>query len=304
MEEITQKIDSLSKKHKKRVSVHSVVNAAVLILLASLCLLPLLYVLAVSFSTDTFVNAGKVGLLPKGFTFVSFSYVFSQNGLWVALGRTVLRCLLGVSINVLMCILCAYPLSKKADEFKWRGVYVWFFFITILFGAPLVPWYFVISSLGMIDKIWALVLPGAVPVFSVVILLNFFKGIPADICEAAEIDGAGPWRIMFEFYVPLSLPSIMTVTLFSFVFHWNSWFDGMLLTNTTAKLPFQSYVQSMLNMSNADFYMFAGSAEYAGMNIDTYKCAMTIVTLIPIVIIYSFLQKGFTKGLTIGSVKG
>lgn len=307
MKNVSNELNALPpapKKRRKRVRVGSVINAIVLVLLALMCLLPLLYVLAVSLSSDVFVNEGEVSLMPRGFTFVSYKYVLGQNGLWVALGRTVLRCVLGVSINVLMCILCAYPLSKRSSEFKWRGVYVWFFFITILFGAPLVPWYFVISTLGMIDTIWALVLPGAVPVFSMIILLNFFKGIPGEICEAAEIDGAGPWRILFGFYVPLSLPSIMTVILFAFVFHWNSWFDGMLLMNSPEKLPLQSYVQSMLNMSNADFYMFAGSAEYAGMNIDTYKCATTVVTLVPIVIIYSFLQKGFTKGLTIGSVKG
>ncbi len=291
-------------RKKRKHGVGYAINTVALVLLAVMCVVPLLFVLSLSFSKDTFVNAGLVSFIPVGFTFSSYKYVLAQTAMWQALGITLLRCVLGVGINVIMCILCAYPLSKAKEEFKWRRVYVWFFFITMLFSAGLIPGYFVVYSLGLIDSIFSLVLPGAVPVFSVIILLNFFKGIPNEVNEAASIDGAGPWTILFRFYVPLSVPSLATVTLFAFVYHWNDWFTGMLYMNDSAKLPLQSYVQAMLMQSNADFYMFAGSSAYKGMNIDTYKCSLMIVTLIPILVVYAFLQKGFTEGLTIGSVKG
>ncbi|MEG2159047.1 MAG: carbohydrate ABC transporter permease, partial [Clostridia bacterium] len=157
--------------------------------------------------------------------------------MWTSLLITLERVVIGVPLNVILCILCAYPLSKATRQFKFRTPYVWFLFITILFSGGLLPWFFLINSLNMMDTIWALVLPGAVPVFSVILMLNYFRQVPVELEEAAEIDGANQWQILFKIYVPVALPAIATISLFSFVFHWNSWFDGKLLSTDPANLP-------------------------------------------------------------------
>ena len=184
-----------------------------------------------------------------------------------------------------------------------RTVYAWFFFFTILFSGGTVPWFFLISSLGMLDTIWALVIPGAVPVFSVVLLINFFRQLPKELSEAAEIDGANEWVIMLRICVPVSLPAIATITLFAFVYHWNSWFDGMLLMNQPENMPLQTYIQAILLQSNSDFYKYQGVAGYGAMNEKTFKAAQVIVSIIPVLVVYPFVQKFFTQGIVMGSVK-
>lgn len=279
------------------------VNMALLILMALACLLPLLNMLATSLSDKASVNAGEVLLIPHGLTFDAYKYVLEKQEMWRAMLVTVERVLLGVTLNVALCVLCAYPLSKTTRDFRSRTAYAWFFFFTILFSGGTVPWFFLISSFGMLDTIWALVIPGAVPVFSVVLLLNFFRQLPKELCEAAEIDGANEWIIMLRIYVPTSLPSIATITLFAFVYHWNSWFDGMLLMNQPENMPLQTYIQAILLQSNSDFYKYQGMAGYGAMNEKTFKAAQVIVSIIPVLIVYPFVQKFFTQGIVMGSVK-
>ncbi len=291
------------KNRRRRYSVGYWINMALLILMALACLLPLLNMLATSLSDRTSVNAGKVLLIPHGFTFDAYKYVLEKQEMWRAMLVTVERVLLGVTINVVLCVLCAYPLSKSVREFRMRTVYAWFFFFTILFSGGTVPWFFLISSLGMLDTIWALVIPGAVPVFSVVLLINFFRQLPKELSEAAEIDGANEWVIMLRICVPVSLPAIATITLFAFVYHWNSWFDGMLLMNQPENMPLQTYIQAILLQSNSDFYKYQGVAGYGAMNEKTFKAAQVIVSIIPVLVVYPFVQKFFTQGIVMGSVK-
>jgi len=217
---------------------------------------------------------------------------------------TVIRCLLGVSLNVIMCVLVAYPLSKDNRKLKLRTVYTWFFFITMLINAGLIPWYMTIKSVHLLGTIWALVLPGAVPVFSVVLMLNFFRAIPEELEEAAFMDGAGHWNIMARIYVPLSKASIATICLFALVYHWNSWFDGIILMNKPTQYPLQSYLQTIIIQGDTSVNSTTDWQTMALISDRTVKCAQIFLSTLPIVAAYPFLQRYFVKGMVMGSVKG
>ena len=169
-------------KSSWRSKLFSLINGIVLTLLALLCILPLVNVLAISLSSNTAVTAGKVMFLPVDFTLKSYEYVAKREAFWRAMGITLERCLLGVALNVLLCIMTAYPLSKKNSRFHSRTAYTWFFFLTMLINGGLIPNFMTVKSLNLLGTIWALVLPGAVPVFSVVLMLNFFRALPDAQC--------------------------------------------------------------------------------------------------------------------------
>lgn len=203
-----------------------------------------------------------------------------------------------------MCVITAYPLSKSTHRFKARTVYAWFFFLTMLLNGGLIPWFMTIKSLKLLGTIWALVLPGAVPVFSVVLMLNFFRGIPEELEEAALMDGAGQWTIMSKIYVPLSKASMATICLFSIVYHWNSWFDGIILMNRPTQYPLQSYLHTIVIQSSLTAVNSIDWETLVSVSDRTIKCSQIFLSIIPIMIVYPFLQKYFVKGMVLGSVKG
>jgi ABC-type glycerol-3-phosphate transport system permease component len=183
---------------------------------------------------------------------------------------------------------------------------MWILVFTMLFHGGLIPWYLTIKNLELLDTIWALVLPGAVPVYNIILLMNFFRNLPKELMEAAEIDGAGPWYIMARIFVPLSLPAIATVTLFSIVGHWNSFFDGLVLMNSQDNYPLQTYIQTLVVQINAEMMATMSTDQLVDlMKISnrTFNAAKIIVSMIPIVLLYPFIQRFFIHGLTLGSVK-
>lgn len=281
-----------------------VVVTALLLLMTVICLLPLLNVLALSFSGKQAALAGRVGLVPVDFTWSSYEYLIADSRFFTAFGVSLQRVVLGGGLNLILTLLTAFPLSLEKKEFPSRDRYMWVVVFCMLFNAGLVPWYFVINSTGIMDTIWALVLPGAVPVFNVILLMNFFRGIPKALKEQASIDGVSAPGLLFRIYVPLSLPAIATVTLFSVVNHWNSFFDGMLLINTPAKVPLQTYIQSLV-VRISDLSQTTMTAEQLTekMSQRTFNAAKIVVSAVPILLIYPFMQKYFVKGITLGSVK-
>ncbi len=239
------KEDGMQKKTVSRI-VFEIINYCIMFLLTAVCLLPVIHVLALSFSSNTAAAAGLVKLLPVEFTTYSYQYVAGRKEFWNAVLRSLQRVGIGVPLSMLLTILIAYPLSKEADRFRFRTVYVWLFFFTMLFSGGLIPGYILIQNLKMMDSIWALILPIAVSVYNVVLMLNFFRGIPRELEEAAQIDGAGHLQTCFRIYVPCALPSIATISLFTFVGHWNSWFDGLLFSNFSQNYPLASYLQTVV----------------------------------------------------------
>ncbi len=280
-------------------------DAAILVLLVVLCLLPLIHVMAVSFSSNSAAAAGLVTLWPIDFTFKSYAYVLKKHEFWEALLVSFQRVLLGMPINMLLTVLIAYPLSKDEKTLAFRKFYTWFFMITILFSGGLIPWYMVIKTTGIIGSIWALVLPGAVQVFNIIILLNFFRGLPREIEEAAFIDGASHWNSLWLIYIPLSVPALATLTLFSAVTHWNSWFDGIILMSRPERYPLQSYLQTVIvNAGLKTMVTLQEAQDLLDVSDKTNKAAQIFIGAFPILAIYPFLQRYFMTGIVLGSVKG
>ena len=284
--------------------VFRVVNVIVLTALALICLLPFINVIAVSFSNSFYVDSNQVYFWPKGWTTSAYTYILTRASFWTSFRTSIIRVLLGGSLNLFFIILTAYPLSKSNDKLHFRNVYTWYFFITMLVSGGMIPNYLLIAKLGLRDTIWSLVLPGALPVFNLVLMLNFFRQVPTALEEAALIDGASHMRTLVQIYLPVSLPAIATITLFCIVSHWNAWFDGMIYITTPSRVPMQTYLRSILiDMNVAD--MSADDYElYAMLANRTVKCSQIIVATIPILCVYPFLQRYFVSGIVLGSVKG
>ncbi|MCD9022497.1 carbohydrate ABC transporter permease [Cohnella silvisoli] len=271
---------------------------------ALLCLLPLIHVLAVSFSSSSAATAGFVKLWPVGFTLASYEYALMKPQFIASFLVSLERVVLGAVINMTLTILIAYPLSKEGRQFRWRSLYAWFFVVTILFTGGLIPGFMVVKQLNLLDTVWALVLPGAVPVFNVILLLNFMRSQPKELYEAAFVDGAGHWSVLWRIAVPLAKPALATLLLFICVGHWNSWFDGLIYMNKPEHYPLQTYLQSVV--INRDPSMMTTSEELktlSQISDQTTKAAQIFLAALPILLLYPFLQKHFIQGITLGSVK-
>lgn len=287
--------------------IFSTANYLFLTLLGILCFLPIWNVLMISLSDRTATAAGAVSLWPVNFTMASYKYVLQDRGFLHSLGISIMRILLGGGVNLLLTVLCAYPLAKDSSRFKARTVYMWIFLFASLFNGGLIPTYMVVSRTGLTNTIFSLILPGAVPIFHVILLVNFFRGIPREIEEAAIIDGAGHWRSLLNIYIPLSKASIATVTLFSLVNHWNSWFDGMIYMGADSR-PLATFLHYkvvkdslaiMINTTDMDTLQ-----QLMTVSDQTTKAAQIFLSMLPILCVYPFFQKYFTKGVIVGSVKG
>lgn len=282
-------------------------NSIFLAAVAILCIFPILNVLSISLSSSTAAAAGEVMLWPVEFTLSSYRYALTKQQFLVSFFVSLQRVGLGLLLNMGLTVLAAYPLSKYRHELYGRNFYAWFFFITMIFSGGLIPWYMTIKQVGIIDSLFALVLPGALPVFNVIILLNFFRQLPKDISESAIVDGAGHWRILWKIFIPLSLPSLATLVLFSFVGHWNSWFDGLILMTTPDKYPLQTYLQSIIVSRDSKLFATLTPEELKQLQTvsdRTLKSAQIFIAAAPVLALYPFLQKYFMKGLVLGSVKG
>jgi len=277
----------------------------ILALVSIVSLVPIVHVFALSFSDKTAAAAGEVLLLPKNFSIVAYEAVINDKQFFASFWVSVKRVLLGAIIQFLMTVLMAYPLSRETSVFRSRNIYMWFLIFTMLFSGGLIPWYMTIRNFGLMDSIWALVIPSAVPIFNVILLMNFFRNLPKELDDAASIDGAGPWYTLFKLYIPLSLPAIATVTLFSVVGHWNSFFDGLILINDPGRQPLQTYLNQMvveLNFTQANMSI-EQIEQLAELSNKTINSAKIFVSMVPILILYPFMQRYFVHGITLGSVK-
>lgn len=283
-----------------------VFNYFFITLISLTCLLPLINTLAVSFSSPVAVSTGKVYFWPVEFTTMSYEFALSSGKFLRAFQVTIIRCVLGVSLNLFMMVTTAYPLSKGTDRFQARNLYMVFYVFTILFGGGLIPYYILVNRLGLMNNILALVLPLSVPVYNMIILMNFMRSLPPELEEAAMVDGAGVFRTLFSVMLPVLKPALATVGLFSFVYHWNDWLTGALFMHDPRNYPLQTYLQTLLT-NFAELLRQSGSDYYsllARMNEQTGRAAQLFLGLVPMLLIYPFVQKYFTTGLVMGSVKG
>jgi putative aldouronate transport system permease protein len=281
-------------------------NTVFLTASALFCILPFIHLLALSFSNSSAVAAGRVTFWPVQFTTAAYEFAIKGGKFGAAIFISIKRVLLGVAVNLLLIVLTAYPLSRSKEKFAGRNLYMIYFMITMILSGGLIPTYILVVKLGLLNSLWSLVLPGALPVFSMIIMMNFIRGLPEEIEDAALIDGAGVFSVLFTIMLPLLTPSLATVGLFSVVGHWNEWFSGMIYMQNSALYPLQTYLQTLirdfeeiLRMAQGDYAQII-----AMMNVRTGRASQLFLGAIPVLLVYPFIQKYFTTGLVLGSVKG
>ncbi len=283
--------------------VFDVLNYALLALIALLCVLPIIHLAALSLSDRAASDGGFVTLWPLGLTTISYEKVLEAGAFFRAFFISVDRTVLGTAINMLLTVLTAYPLSRSSHEFKGRNVFMWIMLFAMLFYGGLIPWFLVIRSLGMLDTLWALVIPPALPIWNVIILMNFFSAIPRELEEAAVIDGANHWQVLYHVYLPLSGAALATLTLFAAVFHWNAWFDGLVLMTQSSNYPLQTFLYTVV--VNLDLtQILRDPSDFQLFSDQSIRAAQVMVTTLPILLLYPFLQRYFIAGIKLGAVKG
>ena len=292
----------MTKKIKPGKLISRIIIWAVVILLTLSCLLPLINMVAISFSGSNAVSANKVGLLPVDFNTSAYKKLLGDAQFWKSFLISVERVVLGTFINMVFTISMAYPLSKSRHRFQAREIYMKIVIFAMLFSGGIIPLFMVVSKLHLNNTIWSLVLPGAVPVFNVILLINFFKGVPDSLDEAARIDGAGPLTVLLKIYLPVSLPALATVALFAIVNHWNDYFSGLIYMSKAEMYPLQTYIQQ-LTVDMTQITDANQLKQLASMNNRTFNAAKIVVSTIPLLVIYPFLQKYFVTGMVIGAVK-
>lgn len=292
---------------KKRFTVSSLIIYIFLGFLSLTCIAPIINLLAVSFSSKTMVDANAVLFWPKQFNTAAYEYIFGDKQIYQSFIITLLRVTLGWAIDLALTISVAYPLSKDDPRiFRCRKYYAWFFLVPMVFNGGLIPTYLVVSRLHLINNIFSLILPDSIQMFCVLLMMNYFRGLPKAIEEAALIDGANWRQIMTRVYLPMAKPSIATVSLFIIVGHWNAWFDGMIYMNLPEKYPLMTYLQSVVlkfditKISTQELMLNPNLWEITGRGI---KGALILICTVPILAIYPFLQRYFVSGVVMGSVK-
>lgn len=278
----------------------------IVLLLGLICLLPLLNILALSFSSSDAAAANIVGFVPVKFTTAAYDKIMEDSQFWRSFRISVFRVAAGLVFNLVLIVLMAYPLSKTAKEFKGRGIYMNLLIFAMLFSGGMIPTYLVVKNLHLLNTVWSLVLPGAVPIFSVIMVMNFFMGVPKSLEEAAVIDGANPLQVLTRVYIPCSKPVIATISLFSIVGNWNDFFGGLIYMTKVKNYPLQTYIQTlsvkledMLN-SGGSLSSLVNAMEVSKQNLNAAKI---VVSVIPLLLIYPLLQKYLITGIVMGSVK-
>lgn len=293
-------------EHRK-ITLFHVLNRIFLSFVVLICILPIAHVIAVSLSDRTEVLSGNITFLPIGFHLDAYFYVLEDKQFWKALQVTLERVAIGVPVNILLCVLTAYPLSKKNSRFHGRTAFSWFFIISMLFSGGLIPSYMVINKLRMLNTIWALTLPGAMNIGYMILMMNFFRGVPEEIEDAAVMDGASQMQILFKIYLPICLPALATIILFAAVANWNCWMDGYMYMNTPDKYPLQTYLATILMESKINMETMMTPEQLARMariSDKNIEAAQILLAALPIMCVYPFLQKYYTKSIVTGSIKG
>jgi putative aldouronate transport system permease protein len=269
------------------------------------CLLPFLLILSGSLTDESSIVSDGYRLIPKVFSVRAYELlVKSPDTLLRAYLVTICLTAAGVAIGLFLTAMTAYVLLRK--DFEWRNIFAFFFFFTTLFSGGLVPWYILmVKYLQLKDSPLALLLPGLLSVFNILLMRNFMKSIPESVMESSRIDGAGDFRTFAGIVLPLSLPALATIGLFIALGYWNEWYNAMLFIDNDKLYPLQYYLYRILNSAQFAF-LTAGKANVRmpQMPSESFKLTMTVVTTGPIVLLYPFVQKYFIRGITIGAVKG
>ncbi|MBQ2978067.1 MAG: carbohydrate ABC transporter permease [Clostridia bacterium] len=275
-----------------------------MVLLLIVTMYPLIYVLSASFSSPHAVGNGQVVLWPVEFSLRGYQEVFEYQVVWLGYKNTIFYTLVGTVINVVMTMMAAFALSKKT--LPGRGMFTFLFTFTMLFSGGLVPTYLQLRSLGIVNTRWALLLPGAISVYNMVVTRTFIQNIPGELSEAAEIDGCSHFKYFFLILLPLSKAILAVISLYYAVGHWNSYFNALIYISDRNLYPLQIFLRDVLVLNSVDASSILDPEEaqaLEGMR-DLLKFSMIVVSTVPILCIYPAIQKYFAKGVMVGSLKG
>lgn len=276
-----------------------VINTIIMIFVIFITLYPFVYLVAQSFSSDAAASAGKVTFYPIGFNVNTYKYILRDNQFFRYYGNTIFYTVVGTFISVACTALIAYPLSKP--RLRLNKVITPLVVFTMYFAGGMIPNYIVITQwLGLQDSMWSIILPNAISTFNLLVMKSFFAGLPEELEEAAAIDGMNTYQIFLKIIIPLSKPIIVTMCLFYMVTMWNEWFTPMLYLDSKDKWPVALYVRQLVEGANNTEI---GSSDASSVQA-TVKSATMVLTSIPIICVYPFVQKYFVQGMTIGAVKG
>ncbi|QNK59379.1 carbohydrate ABC transporter permease [Paenibacillus sp. PAMC21692] len=277
-------------------------NIVLLVVGSFLFLYPLWFVIVSSVSDAASIASGAVSLWPKGFNLEAYERVFNDSRVWLTYRNTIFYVLAGTLINLVLTTLGAYPLSRR--DLHGRNGIMLFIVFTMFFSGGLIPMYLNVRDLGLFDTRWALLLPGAISAYNLIVMRTFFQStIPDGLIESAKMEGASEYRILWSIVLPLSMPVVAVMTLFYAVYHWNSWFDAMIYLQDRSLHPLQLLLREILVSSQTnDMLGGVGSGDVVGVS-ETIKYATTVIATLPILVIYPFLQKYFAKGVMLGGVK-
>ena len=255
-------------------------------------------------SSKAAAEGGLVTIYPIGSNVKSYSLIMGDSAFWNSFWISIKRVVIGTVWTMVVLIMMSYPLAKSKTEYKPRNVLMWILVFCMLFNGGTIPWFITVKNYGMIDTMAALVLAGSVPVFNVLLMMNFFRGIPGDLEEAARVDGAGPWRILWQIVVPCSKPVIATIVLFTSVGYWNEYFQGLVLMNKETNYPLQTYIRQISVQIPVGVTLTAEQYQQLAQNSNkSLEAAKVFIALVPMLIVYPFLQKYFVTGITLGAVK-
>jgi len=298
-------LNQLLKRKSRGDAWFDAINYFFLTVVMLIVLFPLYFVLIASFSDPNLIYSGEVWLFPKGFTLDGYERIFNDSSIWIGYANSLLYAGVGTLIGVAVTVFAAYPLARK--DLVGRPVIMWFLLITMFFSGGLIPTYLLIKDLHMLNTIWALVIPGAGGIMNVIIVRTFFQSsIPDEMWEAASIDGCSNTRFFWSIVLPLSKSIIAVMVLYHVVGFWNGFFDALIYLNDESKYPLQLVLRNILVQNQVNSGMMVDVESYAAkMRVtELIKYGVIIVSSLPLLILYPFLQKYFVKGVMIGSIKG
>lgn len=283
--------------------VFDIFNYVMLGILGILTVLPFLYIIGNSFATEAEITERSFFLIPKVFSFSAYEYIFSSSTIFRSIGVSIFITVAGTLVNLFFTLTMAYPLSRS--DFWGRNVMMNLVIFSMLFGGGMIPTYLVIRGLGLLDSYWALMLPGAISAFNLIVVKNFFQQMPPGLEEAARIDGCSDLGVLWRIVLPLSKPVIATFALFYAVGHWNNFFSALLYISDSDKWPLQVMLRQIVLLSQASVGDMANmDPNFVQPPEQSIKMAVIVVGTIPILLVYPFLQKHFAKGVMLGSIKG
>lgn len=277
----------------------------VLALIALCTLYPFWRVIMFSISDGRQSLMGGLFLVPKGFSLYGYYVTLNNPLIWLSYRNTIMVTVFGTSLSVLLSAMTAYPLSVR--RLHGRRLLSLVMYFTMLFGGGMIPTYLLVKSLGMIDTFWVLIIPGCLAAYNVFVLRNFMNSIPGELSESARIDGAGDYTILFKIILPLSMPSLAAIAMFYGVGNWNSYMESLIYTSGTHLYTLQLYLRNLLQTANATSDMLTMAGENANvdyLNDNQMQAVVIVVALVPVLIVYPWLQRFYTKGIVVGAVKG